>query len=310
MSHRFARVNAFKVVHEDRQVRKNGKVFHKNRVVRASTLRYTNTKHAEADGTPRKRKSKNALDDSEVSETPTRMNSLLGTDQKPSTPAAETAIPVPTPESSSIAPACSSVLGTVDTLSPTEKVRLQACELTIQAGWKTFVEVGQALARIRDEELYRAEFNDFKSYYQTKWEFQHSKVYSLIKAAQVYTSISTLTDVPMPDCESQLRPLFELTPPQVQLAWQCAVGKSGPRKVTGRCVKSAVKELQFLNKPPTERQPVKKSEQRRQVSSTVEELLILVARQAAFDLLTEKVETLHRQIQTLFAPAVRRSKKN
>jgi hypothetical protein len=45
-------------------------------------------------------------------------------------------------------------LGQVETLSEAEEAEFKACEAVIVAGWHTFVDVGLALARIRDARLY------------------------------------------------------------------------------------------------------------------------------------------------------------
>src|SRR5260221_3259797 len=54
-------------------------------------------------------------------------------------------------------------------LSPGEQKDFAECEAVIQRGWQTFVEVGRALARIRDQKLYRAEHDTFETYCRQKW---------------------------------------------------------------------------------------------------------------------------------------------
>src|SRR5437773_128240 len=48
-------------------------------------------------------------------------------------------------------------------LSPDEQKEFAECEAAIEKGWQTFVIVGQALARIRDQKFYRYEFNTFEA---------------------------------------------------------------------------------------------------------------------------------------------------
>jgi hypothetical protein len=55
-------------------------------------------------------------------------------------------------------------LGVVEALSATEQADYDVCEAVVQKGWDAFVQVGLALARIRDKKLYRAEFNSFEEY--------------------------------------------------------------------------------------------------------------------------------------------------
>jgi len=47
------------------------------------------------------------------------------------------------------------------TLASTEQKQLEDCEAIIAAGWDNFVRVGQALAIIRNNELYRQSFKTF-----------------------------------------------------------------------------------------------------------------------------------------------------
>ena len=60
-------------------------------------------------------------------------------------------------------------LGVVDLLSDAEKVELHECEAVVVTGWNTFVEVGLALARIRQGRLWRDDFNSFDAYCRAKW---------------------------------------------------------------------------------------------------------------------------------------------
>jgi hypothetical protein len=106
-----------------------------------------------------------------------------------------------------------------------------------------FVEVGLALARIRDDRLYRAEFPTFEAYCQTKWHCGRSYVYHLISAAQLFTQVFADGKAPKPSHESQLRPLVGLSSEQVQLAWGRAAQNAGNGRITARLVKTAVQEL-------------------------------------------------------------------
>lgn len=202
------------------------------------------------------------------------------------------------------------VLGTVEVLPEAEQEEFLVCEAAIQKGWRAFADIGLALARIRDKRLYRAEFDSFEEYCQVRWKFGPLKAYRLIAAAQVFASIAALPETPTPEHESQLRPLFGLTPPQVQIAWQWAAAKSFGRPITARLVKSAMKELQLGEPTPATNRPTrpKKSEQRKAVSDAIGELLALASSKASYDLLIERIEALHGQIQSLFAPS--RSKRS
>lgn len=57
----------------------------------------------------------------------------------------------------------------MDQLTTTESSKLCQLESTIEAGLKTFVEVGSALMEIRDSRLYRQEFGTFEDYCRERW---------------------------------------------------------------------------------------------------------------------------------------------
>lgn len=70
-------------------------------------------------------------------------------------------------------------------LTKTEQADLRACEQVIAKGLKTFRDVGQALARIRDGKLYRQTHKSFDAYCAEKCGFGRSHAYRLIEAAGV-----------------------------------------------------------------------------------------------------------------------------
>ena len=211
----------------------------------------------------------------------------------------------PIPESQATGPSINAVLGVADILSADEEVEFQSCEVIIQKGSFAFVEVGMALTRIRDGRLYRNDFTSFEGYYQAKWEMQHAKVYYLISAAQVYTTLSALSHVPKPDRESQLRPLLALSAEDAQLAWEYAAVNSGGREITARRVESAVKELHLIPDatPEPGTKPLRRNtkQQRRLMDEAIGELLMLLSKKASHEILTEKVEALHRLMRACFA---------
>jgi hypothetical protein len=213
-------------------------------------------------------------------------------------------IPSAAPIPQSTAPALDKVLGVVDVLSEAEEAQLQGYEAVVVAGWHTFVDVGLALAGIRDGRLYRNDFDSFEAYCRAKWEYGRRYVDQLISAAQVFTYLRANSSHQKPDHETQLRPLIGLSPAEAQVAWQCAVEMAGGRKITARLVKRAVHELHLTpakNQPAAKAPRRKTAEQHRLINDAIGQLLVLLGQKASHDLLTEKVEALHRHIQSLFA---------
>ena len=89
-----------------------------------------------------------------------------------------------------------------------ERDRLAELEQTIERGLQTFVEVGQALAEIRDGRLYRATHDTFESYLSGRWNISRSRGYRLIDASAVVDALSPFGDIPAN--EAQARELVPL----------------------------------------------------------------------------------------------------
>ena len=136
----------------------------------------------------------------------------------------------------------------MDTLTTTEKNQLEACETVIEYGLKTFVDVGNALMEIRDDRLYRAEFDTFENYCNTRWGLTRRHVNRTIAAAQVADHLGPMG--PKPDNERQARPLTQLDPEQQAEAWQRAVETAPNGKPTAAHVSQVVDEIRFEHAAP------------------------------------------------------------
>lgn len=125
------------------------------------------------------------------------------------------------------------------TLSPAEQDDLERCEAVIARGVQTFIEVGEALAEVREKRLYRAACPTFEDYCREKWGIGSSRARQLIGAAAIVGTIESVTTV-TPTNEAQLRPLAGLPPDQQQAAWQQAVEQAGGQP-TARHVEQAAR---------------------------------------------------------------------
>lgn len=67
--------------------------------------------------------------------------------------------------------------------------RLSVLESVIERGLDTFLEVGAALAEIRDHKLFRATHDSFLQYLKERWDLSQSSAYYLISTSQVATAI-------------------------------------------------------------------------------------------------------------------------
>lgn len=136
-------------------------------------------------------------------------------------------------------------------LTKTEFASLTDCERVIDAGQKTFVEVGQALLKIRESRLYRSEFGTFEEYTESRWGWKASRARQLIDAATTAGNLKSVTSGNTPISERVVRPLVRLDPDQQREAWKKASEKAAKedRPVTARDVGEMVVEIV----PPQER---------------------------------------------------------
>jgi hypothetical protein len=125
-------------------------------------------------------------------------------------------------------------------LSDAEQAELLECEKTIHEGLTTFVEVGFALARIRDSKLYRAKFKTFDAYCSARWDMSARRALQLRDAAEVTAELKLKQFAVLPANESQARPLTELPREQWGPAWEEIVGTAPAGRVTASHVTAVV----------------------------------------------------------------------
>jgi hypothetical protein len=97
----------------------------------------------------------------------------------------------------------------------------------------TFLEVGTALAVIRDSKLYRQTHKTFESYCQERWGWNRNRAYELMNAAETEKCIQLNTK---PANESQARPLSKVPKEQRAPVWEQAVETAPNGKVTAKHV--------------------------------------------------------------------------
>lgn len=102
-----------------------------------------------------------------------------------------------------------------------EEADLERLERIIEIGRKSFIEVGLALMKIRDSQLYRIGHKTFEEYCKEKWGFVRRQAGRLIQAAVIGENLRPIGL--KPSTESQTRPLTSLEPEQQQEVWQKAV---------------------------------------------------------------------------------------
>lgn len=137
-----------------------------------------------------------------------------------------------------------------DEITIQESARLVTLEKTIQRGLSNFIEVGEALAEVRD--TYKGRFDklgykNFEDYCQVKWGLKQTHAYRMMDAAAAVASLKSSPIGELPAKESQARPLTKLSDPaQQREAWSCAVESSKTGKPTAREVEVAVERVRAL----------------------------------------------------------------
>lgn len=126
-------------------------------------------------------------------------------------------------------------------MSELEARTLEECEAVIERGLATFVEVGRALLRIRDERLYR-DHGTFEEYCRKRWNFSDSRARQLVAAAETVTDV-TVSGLPAPKTEAVARVLAPLRsePQQMREAWTETVDRHGERPTAAQ-VREVVEE--------------------------------------------------------------------
>jgi hypothetical protein len=121
-------------------------------------------------------------------------------------------------------------------------------EKVIEGGLQTFMEVGAALAEIRDRRLYRIEHKTFEAYCRDKWSIGRTYAHRLM------ASNDTVEMLPVgnkPTSERQVRPLTKLPKEKRAEAWQRAVEASPSGQPTAADVEAVVEEV----KQPAQKRP-------------------------------------------------------
>lgn len=124
---------------------------------------------------------------------------------------------------------------------------LAECEKTIELGLETFLEVGQALARIRDSRLYRNRWDSFEQYVKQRWEMSVRHAHRLVDSAEIAQNLlppaAGVTNWSPPKSESQVRPLKGLEPAEQKEVWDRAVQSAPNGQVTARHVEEVRREF-------------------------------------------------------------------
>ena len=177
-------------------------------------------------------------------------------------------------------------MGTELTIQETQT--LKELEQVVKDGLYTYFEVGSALMKIRDLELYRATHSTFELYCRDTFQISRAHAYRLIDSYNVQSTIDKaqaldfieqakslqletkneeekeeiLNDLrrstlQKPQNESQIRPLTKLPPEKQAKAWMKAVKTAPEGKITAKHVQEVVNTMagKALAKRKKDKQP-------------------------------------------------------
>lgn len=133
-------------------------------------------------------------------------------------------------------------------LTATEKQLLQDCEADIESGFR---QQAIRIRTIRDQRLYREEFDTFEDYCRSRWSMSKSNANRLIESSKVLDRIQntpakandtnwcqTNPTVPLPTHESQTRELAKAPEEEQAEVWQEVVDTTA--KPTAKAIKAVV----------------------------------------------------------------------
>ena len=126
-----------------------------------------------------------------------------------------------------------------------EAAQLEQYEATIKTGLASFIEVGEALTKIRDRKLYRATHGTFEEYCQKKWKMNRNNAYLLMRESEAAKSVS---DLIQPNRE-QARALLRIEPSNRKEVVERAVADTGG-KITAAALKEAAQTIEMTPANP------------------------------------------------------------
>lgn len=126
-------------------------------------------------------------------------------------------------------------------LTAAESDHLAECEATISRGLETFREVGDALMSIRDNRLYRAQFETFEAYAEQKWGFSKTHANRLVAASSVAAILAPMgVEINSERAARELTSLLD-DPDEMRAAFTEAIERSSGRP-TAAVIRDVVRE--------------------------------------------------------------------
>jgi hypothetical protein len=150
-------------------------------------------------------------------------------------------------------------------LTEPQRRKLNDLESIIEKGLTTFVEVGAALAIIREQKLYTGAYSTFEAYCRAKWDWTERRARQLIASSEVVTSMGDTGKILPPTKESHAVAMADVPAEKRAGVWTKAVKESG-----GKPKAKDVRRAAAPHKPPA-KQKSREQEMREQRERDVAE---------------------------------------
>src|SRR5262249_14836463 len=113
-------------------------------------------------------------------------------------------------------------------LSSAQRARLHELERVVEKGLDSFLACGKALMEVRDQKLFRENYDTFEQYCRERWGLSRSRGQEIIRSTVVAQNLldapgATNGEAPLPPdgSEATLRPLARFQNPELQrTTWQ------------------------------------------------------------------------------------------
>lgn len=130
-------------------------------------------------------------------------------------------------------------------LTQAEKEQLHEEEKRIDKGLQGAVDIGKGLRKIRDQRLYREEFDTFERYCKVRWGFTRSRADQYIQFVQIRSRMKQEGHRDLPSNEGITRAFGRMTQPQIDEVWNNVTKRrsddAGPFKTSAVITAAEVK---------------------------------------------------------------------
>ncbi len=130
------------------------------------------------------------------------------------------------------------------TLNEAEALELSKCIQIIRKGLSNFIEVGSALMKIRDLQLFRSSAPSFEAFCRASLGMSKQYSYSLMACSDVVHTLESRAEFAgrLPQNEAQARPLKPLEGEVLVDTWKEVLEQSGVKPITSSLVRAVAKK--------------------------------------------------------------------